>query len=214
MKRFEGILFDMDGVLIDSEPIHIQKWREVLKVYGIETIVSWFDKFVGVPDEEVASEIVKKYELNKPPHELLEEKRLKYRQFIEFELPSSPQLIEAISSLQHYKLAVVTASKKSDAELITCKIGVNALFQVILGGDEIQNNKPSPEIYLKAIEELGISPNTGIAVEDSTPGVQAAKNAGLYVIGIKNSMVQQNLKTADHICDNIYMAIQHINSLN
>lgn len=213
MRKFQGILFDMDGVLVDSEPIHIQKWEEVLEGYGVPNLLSYFHDFVGVPDEEIANKIIEKFALEADPSVLLELKREKYKEYIESGLFVSQALIESIRSLEGYKLGVVTASKKSEAEIIMDKVGINSLFQVIVGGDETIRNKPFPDIYLKASGCLGIKPEELVAVEDSIFGVQAAKAAGLFVIGVTNSVPLIRHENADYVCQNTLDSILYIKSL-
>lgn len=214
MRKFQGILFDMDGVLIDSEPVHIQKWIEVLKDFGISVDRSYFDSFIGVPDEEIASRIKEKFNLKIEQDNLLKAKRKRYWQYIESELSPSSTLIESIHSLERYKLGVVTASKKSEAEIITNRIGVYSMFQVIVSCDETLRNKPFPDIYLKASDYLGISTKDLIAIEDSVFGVQSAKAAGLFVVGVTNSLPGIRHENADYVCENTLDAISYIKSLN
>jgi len=215
MQQFQGILFDLDGVLIDSEPIHNLKWVEALSEYKIRVDQSWLNKFIGVQDKLIAQEIVETFELPVTSERLLEEKRWKYRQYICSELAPFPELAVAIKSLQEYKLGIVTSSEKAEVDLITQKMGINSLFDIIVGGDEIINNKPCPDIYLKAIKMLGVVSSQCIAIEDSFVGVQSAKSAGLFVIAIANSLFySEMIKAADYICENTLSAISYIKSLN
>jgi beta-phosphoglucomutase len=214
MSLFQGVLFDMDGVLIDSEPLHNLKWIEVLNDLGIHSEFSWFDKFVGVPDRLIAEEILRNFKLTNSIDELIRKKQLKYKKYIESVLSPAPDLIAAIKSLYKFRLGLVTASDKAEAEMIAKSMGFNSLFDVIVGGNEVINNKPNPEIYLKATFILGINPSLCIAVEDSGFGVQSAKKAGLFVIGVTNTLADKGLKEADQVCRNTLEAISYIKTLN
>jgi HAD superfamily hydrolase (TIGR01509 family) len=213
MLRFEAVLFDMDGVIIDSEPIHNLKWSEVLRDLGFDADVAWFGKFAGVPDSVIAEEIKKTFETVKSPKELIRLKDFKYARDIQLEIKQNPELTDAIKSLGPYKLGLVTASNKAEADMITRNMGIEYLFDVIVGGDEVTHNKPGPDIYLKAAGALNIDPALCIAVEDSYFGVLSAKDAGLFVIAITNSLSHPGLTVADCICENTMEAISYIKTL-
>ncbi|MEO7048283.1 MAG: HAD family phosphatase [Ferruginibacter sp.] len=214
MLRFKGVLFDMDGVIINSEPIHNLKWSEVLRDLGIHAGVVWFERFAGVPDSVIAEEIIRTFGPVKSSKELIQQKNLKYSRYIQLEIKQIPELTDAMKSLGQYKLGLVTASNKAEANMITHKMGIEYLFDTIVGGDEVTNNKPDPDIYLKAAGALNIDPALCIAVEDSYFGVQSAKNAGLFVIGIANSLSHSGLTETDHICKNTFEAISYIKTLH
>jgi HAD superfamily hydrolase (TIGR01509 family) len=214
VNHLEGVFFDMDGVLIDSEPMHAANWIETLKNHNIYVDPSWFNVFIGVPDNIVAEEIVRTFDIEISPLMLLEEKREKYVQYIETNLLSMPELYKAIHSIKKYKLGLVTASDKSEADFISQKVGVHKLFDIVVGGDEVLFNKPYPDIYLKATHDLDIEPNKAIAIEDSIFGIQSAKDAGLFVIGISNSSDHTHLNDADYVCRHVFEAILFIKTIN
>ncbi|MBL7700490.1 MAG: HAD family phosphatase [Chitinophagaceae bacterium] len=213
MMQFDAILFDMDGVLIDSEPVHNAKWCEVLKDHDIDIDESSFLRFIGVPDKEIALEFVSRYGLAKQPEELIGIKQAKYKDFLESGIHPIPVLTAALKSLNNYKIGLVTASCKADAEMVSGRLDIGSLLDVIVGGDEIVNNKPHPDIYLKATVKLNVAPDRCIAVEDSHSGILAAKRAGMYVVAVTNALHHPGLAEADFVCDNTLQAIEHIKTI-
>jgi beta-phosphoglucomutase len=185
---FQAILFDFDGVLVDSEPVHYEAWCEILSPFGVVLDRQTYnDHWIGVSDrtmlsllcEQLGSEIGEKIWAQYPrKRELFREKMLS-REMITSEMRS------LLEELTEYKLAVVTSSGRTEVEPVLSAAGVLERFDARVYGGDVKHHKPSPEPYLQAIERLGVA--TALVVEDSGAGVASGKAAGLEVLQVPSS---------------------------
>lgn len=183
---FDSILFDFDGVLADTEPIHFTCWREVLAELGIDLALSRLPEFIGVADRVMLEKIGAE---RRPPISADElwpsyaRKRALFQSRIETRQPIRAETIELLSTLcSDYKLAVVFSSHRSEVEPVLERAGIRPWFQALVCGREIQNLKPAPDPYLRAAELL--SSDRPLVVEDSDAGVAAGLAAGFEVLRV------------------------------
>jgi beta-phosphoglucomutase len=209
--RFRGVVFDLDGVLADSEPLHVRAWIEVLGGLGIspemigpQTLAAW----VGVPDVLMVGGIVERFGLPKTPEELLAGKRAAYRELIPKALTCFPGVAEELASWDGAPLAIATATPRREAELMLATLGLTRSFRVLVAGDEIQRPKPAPDCYLQAASGLGLDPASCAAVEDAPHGVRAARAAGLHVLGVTTSFPRERLQEAHRVFSAVPEAIR------
>jgi HAD superfamily hydrolase (TIGR01509 family) len=186
MPAFEAVLFDFDGVLVDSEPIHFRCWRDLLTPHGIaldwETYRS---NYIGVSTREMLEHICHEAANGTTPEILLRlipRKRVLFIELMCRELPLAPECHAMLSSLSGLRLGVVTSSNRSEVEPVLAAAGIRASFDVLVCGSDVRAQKPSPEPYLKAVQLLGTS--AALAVEDSDAGAESAQAAGLEVIRV------------------------------
>ena len=183
---FEAVLFDFDGVLMDSEPVHYDCWRELLAPLGIE--LGWPEfsrKYIGVADPEMLRSIAEKAADGTTIGQLLELLPRKRRMFLDrisAAPPIAADLHAMLAALSHLRLAVVTSSDRSEVDPVLAAIGIRDRFVALVCGGDVARGKPSPDPYLKAAELLNVS--TAIVVEDSDTGVASARAAGLEVIRV------------------------------
>jgi beta-phosphoglucomutase len=182
---FDSILFDFDGVLADTEPIHFACWREVLISFGIDLSWPYYQReCIGVSDWTMLDRLGA---VRRPPisaDEIWPSYALKQRSF-QARIAAAPPFLAAtlnlIQELQHaYKLAVVSSSHRSEVEPPLERAGIRPCFQALVCGNEVDNLKPAPDPYLRAAELLGA--RRPLVVEDSDPGVAAATAAGFEVL--------------------------------
>ena len=187
MSDYEAILFDFDGVLVDSEPVHYACWLEVLKAFNIE--LPWDEycaRCIGLSDREMARFL---YVRAAPPitvEQLWAEYPLKKQMARDRMLEAgvfTPEVAAMLHSLaSRYKLAVVTSSGRTEVEPILDHAGVLPLLGAAVYGSDVQRHKPAPDPYLLALERLGVS--NALVVEDSQFGMEAGRAAGLDVLHI------------------------------
>lgn len=185
----DSILFDFDGVLADTEPIHFACWREVLAGVGIEVAESRLPEFVGVSDRAMLERLGAE---RRPPvsaEELwpsYERKKALFRERIA-DLDVVPaETVELLKRLRSiYRLAVVSSSHKSEVEPPLERAGIRQFFHALVCGMEVQNLKPAPDPYLKAAELLGAK--TPLVVEDSDAGVASGRAAGFEVLRVSGA---------------------------
>lgn len=185
-KHFEAILFDFDGVIVDSEPVHYACWVEVLKPYGFD--LDW-DTYarncIGISDrkmlEQFAANVGPPLELEMLLGEYPRKKEM-FRKKMETADVIHPDTLELLSSLEGYKLAVVSSSARPEVEPSLVRFGVHHFFDTIVCGWEAGKLKPAPDPYIKAAELLGVT--RAVVVEDSAAGEASGRAAGFPVVRV------------------------------
>lgn len=188
MAHYEAVLFDFDGVLVDSEPVHWQCWHELLTPIGIQ--IDWEtyrERFIGVADREMLA--VFSAESGTPLEQLTAmqpAKRAMIRERMTRPDAISTDTKQLISDLGgRYKVAVVTSSGRTEIEPILEATAILPLLDTIVYGNDVANLKPAPDPYLLAKDRLTIQ--RGLVVEDSLPGITAARAAGLDVLELRSA---------------------------
>lgn len=202
MKQ-KGIIFDMDGLMFDTERLGYDRVFGVVEKFGYTMLNNILDKTIGV-NKKTAIEIFKNYfGEDFPAEEILIEKRRLVNEYLEKNgVPIKPGLLELLDYLDKYKIkkVVATSSYRKVAENILKKAGVYDRFDDIVCGDEVQKSKPEPDIFLKALEKLNLLVDEVIILEDSRMGILAAHRAN-----IKSIMVPDILP-ADEETKKLYYA--------
>lgn len=196
-----AVIFDMDGVIVDSEPRHERAFLDVVRVIGYEGKHNLkFADYVGRSDKELWVDFVN---LHRPPHsldELLEMKRNRVVDIIRTEKPLFQGLPALIASLAgKYKLALASGSERPIIEEVLALEGLRRFFPVVVSGSEVENGKPAPDIFLRAAQLLGVEPRQCWVVEDSKPGVAAAIAARMKVIAVTNTHPANELAHATFV---------------
>lgn len=187
MPRFDAILFDFDGVLVDSEPVHWACWAEVLKPLGVELDWDYYrDNCIGIDDREMLRVMAAR---GNPPRdweslwERYPEKKEIFRARMMQGSPFAPALSGFLDELRgSYKLAVVSSSGRSEIEPLLIAGGIRQYFQALVCGREAGKLKPEPEPYLLAAKLLDA--RTPLVVEDSAAGVASGRAAGFEVLAV------------------------------
>ena len=187
----KAVIFDMDGVIIDSEPTHMKLENETYKKLGIEVSEEEHLSFVGSTSHYMWGALKNKYKLNQTLKELIEYEESKY-----FEHLNSDQceitLIEGVKELikdlheNGVILAIASSSPLNVIEAVVKRFQIEEYFEVFVTGDYVKKSKPEPDIFLYASEKLGVSPEDCLVIEDSHNGVRAAKKAGMKCVGINS----------------------------
>ncbi|MFO7896705.1 MAG: HAD family phosphatase [Candidatus Cloacimonadales bacterium] len=205
----EAIIFDMDGVLIDSEPIYFEVEQALFQKLGLDISFQQHNKFVGMTMPAIWKKIKAEYELDYTIEQLVEmHKKGIYQRFVAAaDLLPNPGLATLLEYLkQHnYRLAVASSTNRELVKIILKKLQLLQWFESFSGGDEVVAGKPEPDVFLLAAQKLEISTEKCLVFEDSENGVLAAKAAGMQVIGYQNSgSGQQNLAAAEAIISNFH----------
>lgn len=204
MKAF---IFDMDGVIIDSEPIHFQVDIETMKHLGCNMSKKELEKYVGTTNEYMLTDIKKNYNIKESIEEITEYKmKLTKRKIIESDLEPIEGIKELLVNLKENSIpaAIASSSPIDFINIVVEKFKIRDYFQYIVSGEEVENGKPAPDIYIETAKKLGFDPKDCTVIEDSKNGVQAAKSAGMKCIGFANvNSGNQDLSKADIIVDSI-----------
>ncbi|GIP21919.1 HAD family phosphatase [Paenibacillus sp. J22TS3] len=205
MKAF---IFDMDGVIIDSEPIHFEVEIGTVKYFGAEITQQQLENYVGMTAPEMWNEIRNEYKLAHPVEEILAyQLENKIKALRASELEPIEGIKEVIEGLKQRQIPVGIASSSSPEFIkeVLLKFGLTEYFDCIVSGEEVPKGKPAPDVYLKAAEQLGVKPEDCVVLEDSSHGVTAAKAAGMRCIGYVNvNSGNQDLSRADLIVSSIH----------
>ena len=190
-KNIKAVIFDMDGVIVDTEPLHIEAYHIFFKQLNIPTDDSLFHSFVGISIENNIRQIIKtilREDIS------MAEKRIKQRNLIYVDLLKSRPLKaldgfhELIDSLHNNNIVTALASSSpwEQIDIITEKLSIRDKFSVLCSGHDVKASKPAPDIYHKTVKDLKVMPSSVVAIEDSITGVTSAKAASLYCIALKN----------------------------
>ena len=196
-------IFDMDGVLAETEPIYERMYRKIYRRFGHELPQAEREHFIGRSSKHIWSFVKEKYALTESVDELIRMKELVYEEMLRAE-PLEPieGVVELLDFLKAdgWTLAIASSSKRSVIDYIIGKIGIADLFSFISSGDAVTRGKPDPEIFLKAAEYFGASPSECVVIEDAASGVQGAKAAGMTVFAFRNpNSGAQDLSAADAV---------------
>jgi len=194
-NNFKGIIFDVDGVLADTEPFHATAWKDVLSSYGLDISEDVFQEWIGKSDILIQQDLKSQFAKLKNV-DVLAIKRNSIRAMILERLGPSG-LREEIERFKGHKLGVCTSSPRSECKLILSQLNLLDIFDVVVTSEHVRNTKPSPEGYLLAAERMGILPQECIVLEDSPDGIKAASSAGMFVIGITTSFRDADLAGAN-----------------
>ena len=191
----KAVLLDFNGVIIKDEPIHEDLIGNILLSENLRPDASEFKDFcLGKSDRACLKDILAqrgRVVSDKYLENLIQKKTQAYQQKLAEleELPLYPGIREFLTQLQQQEIAIalVTGALRQEVELVLQKSGIAQYFSLIVGGDDITESKPKPEGYLLAVKQLNLQPSECLAIEDSYPGIEAAKKAGIPVVGVANT---------------------------
>ncbi len=208
---FEAVIFDMDGVIVNSEPLHEDAFLETFHELGYaDSHGIVFEEFLGRSDRAVWDAFIAKHRPAQTREELTDLKEGRLVQVLratEPIFPSVPQLIERLS--ERYPLAVASGSvHRVIAEVLTLQ-NLRRFFGPVVSAQDVARGKPAPDIFLRAAELLQTSPEVCCVIEDTTAGVEAALAAGMHVIAITNTYPAEKLHRAHRVVQS-YSEIEHL----
>lgn len=192
MKKRPSIVFDMDGVLFDTEQIYMTAWKEIAAEQGVPDVEQVALKCIGLNETSTKNVFAEQYGADFAYEEFRQAAATRFRELVEQSgLPIKPGTHELLEWLKenHYHIALASSTKKDRVLEHLEKAGLRDYFQVVIGGDMVKCGKPDPEIYLTACRELGVEPSETYAVEDSPNGIRSAHGAGMKVIMVPD-MIQ------------------------
>ena len=204
-----GVLFDMDGVLVDSEEFICKAAIMMFKELGIRASSDDFRPYVGMGENKYLGEVAQKYGLKVEIEKIKERTYKIYEKIVKGHLYPLPGAHEFIAKCRNkgLSLALATSADRIKMEVNLKEIGLSEMtFNSIITGLDIVKKKPFPEIYLKAAESLGLNSADCLVVEDAVSGIKAGKEAGCRCLAVTTSFEAVALKGADWICDSLLNA--------
>lgn len=211
----KAVIFDMDGVITDTQHIHNETNAKILQSYGIPLSSKDMSKFAGIPNKKTFTDLFKKYNVNADVDKAISEKWNLIKEKTKT-INAISGVLDFIKNLYNnkFKLAIASSSTADFIEHVLLSLKIKDFFAVIVNGDEVKNGKPNPDIFLKAAEKLNVNQVNCLILEDAPSGVAAAKSAGMKCIAITTTHKRGDLAQADKIIDNFSeLTIPMINKL-
>lgn len=203
--NFQAVLFDMDGVVVDNLPYHVDAWLLFCERKNIPLTREIFYQELNGMNSKDTFEWFYKREMSRAEIEVLEEeKELIYRDFYRDHINPAPGLLEFLQTLRSHgiKTALATSAGPGNIDFILDGLGIRDQFDAIIGGAEVRKGKPDPEIYVKAASLVGVESAQCWVIEDSLQGIAAGQSAGMRVVGITTSHSPAELAHTDVVRPN------------
>ena len=202
MKK--AVIFDMDGVIVESEDAHIEVEKQIMLKRGIRISNEELHKYTGSTARFMFAKLIEKYSLKDSVEDMENEKEETLLKLVQNDMKPTKGVITLIKKLKKLKvkLGVASGSSRQSINCILGNLKIVKLFDAIVGAEDIQHSKPDPEIFLVAAQKLKVKPFDCVVIEDAYFGVEAAKQAGMKCIGYRNPHSgDQNLSKADNIIE-------------
>lgn len=198
------VIFDMDGVIIDSEVIYIDFFKKVLQDFDVEISEEDLFSLAGLSQQKTDEFL--KSKLNRKPEEVyslmkkyIDDDKINYSSIV---MDGFYPLLKELKR-KNFKIALASSSPKKTINNVLEELDIKDEFDAVISGEDFKESKPNPEIYIKTCEILGVRPKDAIAIEDSDYGIDSAKNAGLTVIARRENRFNFKQDKADFIVDNL-----------
>ena len=208
MKAF---IYDMDGVIVDSEPVHLRVEQHLLEKLGVTDVtLEQLESYQGSSDWNMWMDFVEKYHLPQGAQKLVAAKKYLFNRTMHEEgvtpIAGVLDLIEHTHALrkQDIRTAIASSSERSFIEFVVTSLKIADKFDTLESGAELPQSKPDPAIYLQTAAHLQVDPKACVVIEDTSNGARAAKAAGMYCIGfISPHSGQQDLTMCDEVVDDM-----------
>jgi beta-phosphoglucomutase len=202
-----AVIFDMDGVLIDSYHAHLQSWREAARVEGLEIAEEQFAATFGKTSRESIAWLWRDRHFT--DHQIKDfdhRKEAAFRRIIAARFPLMPGVVELLDSLAKagFLLAIGSSGPPENVDQVLDKLAIRTLLSAVVTGADVTRGKPDPQVFLIAAERMGVSPARCVVVEDAALGIQAADSAGMKAIGLASTgRTRASLAAADLVVDQL-----------
>lgn len=207
---FQAVIFDFDGVILDSEPLHYEACCHVFKTLELTlNYAEYVEKYLGLSDKEMFPKFfsARNYHFSRDEMNVFFEEKTKQYQEIIRQCDNLP-MIDSVDQYIDYiskkvpKLAICSGSTRNEILAVLMKLkqgGLQPYFNAMVTSEDVQHGKPSPEGYLLTAQRLNVSPNQCLVIEDTPHGVEAAKAAGMYAIALLTTYTKDQLQHADEV---------------
>jgi len=206
----KAVIFDFDGVVINSEPLYMVAERRLFDQYGIKVPDEDWKYFKGTTENDFYQLIMAKYQINTDVHKLIEDGRRYIKEEFNKGVDYLPGFLDFWQSIDgRYRTGLVTSTSASFLEWVFRNTRVRNIFDLIITADDVYQAKPHPEPYLKAFESLRVQPEECVIIEDSMTGIQAAIASGAVTIGFRCDRNDRDMPKLHFYADN-YTEIANI----
>jgi len=200
----KAVIWDMDGVIVDTGPFHFEAWRELVERKGRPYTEEDFHRGFGLRNDAILQDLLGPL----TPEEIISlgnEKEAMFRSKIQGRIHLLPGVLKLLETQRATAIGIALGSS---APLENVRFMLNALdidgyFDIIVSAEDVNRGKPDPEVFLLAAKRLGVEPHRCVVIEDAVGGVEAAKAAGMHCIAVTNTHSAQALAKADVVTDNL-----------
>lgn len=199
-----GVIFDMDGVLVDSGWAHRQAWYDLAEKEGLEMSDEFFTRTFGMQNDTIIPMLraaISRQDLER----LSDWKEQRYRELVESRPAASEGVLELLRDLKAngFRLAIGSSAPRANLDVFWTSLGLADYIDVRVTKEQVREGKPAPETFLKAAEQLGLPPRCCAVVEDAVHGVEAGKAAGMRVVAVTTTRTKEELSLADRVVDSL-----------
>ncbi len=210
-----AIVFDMDGLLVDSEPLHMEAWQTTVRRYGRQIDQAMFARMMG---KRLCDDVAIVGELGFPiaPEALLRERNELFLASLPGRLKAMPGLGELLLEIQARGLrcALATSGERRYVQAVIRELSLGGVFDAVVVAEDVARGKPAPDVYLLAAQRLGLLPAQCLVLEDAPNGVAAAKAAGMMCIAVPNEFTRAlDLAAADGVMPSLLAVRDHLDAL-
>lgn len=184
-KESGAVIFDMDGVIADTEPLYVEVYRKIYKSLGLAFTHSEYNKLVGMSANGIWGYLKKRHSIETIERDFVKmEAKLKYQILKDSPISSIKGVIEVIKALRERRVSVAIASGSNTKNILLVleKLKLKNSFEIVIGGEKVKRGKPDPEIFLRVVHMLGKRSDRCLVVEDSVNGIKAAQAAGMRCV--------------------------------
>lgn len=204
----KAVLFDMDGVIVDTEPLHYKAYHLMFDEFGLEVSDELYESFTGQSTKNICTRIVNHFDLNEDPVKLELSKRNHFNHL--FDHDPSLQLLDGVHDIikDYYRnkvtMVLASSASRSTIDRVFNRFNLEPYFKAKHSGAELKSSKPHPEIFINAAVSSGYNIKECMVIEDSTNGILAAKRAGIFCVGYKSKHSKnQDYSLADLVVNNL-----------
>ena len=187
-QDFNALIFDMDGTLVDSMPLHLAAWQKTSREFGFTCDAQWLYEQGGVPSRKIVALLAQQQGLDLDAEAVARRKTAHYVATIAQARPF-PAMVELVKAAHGQRpMAIGTGSLRSNAALILQQSGLGQYIQTVVAADDVSQHKPAPETFLRAAQLLDVAPQSCLVFEDTQIGCQAALAAGMACVLVRDGV--------------------------
>ncbi len=200
-----GVIFDLDGVLVDSGELHYLAWRRFGRELGAEMNRDFFLSTFGMDNRRIIPRWLDRRFTEEELRRLSERKENHFQEEARRKLEPLAGAIELVTALagEGFRLAIGTSAPQQTVEIAFARTGLEKYFMAVVCGDEVAEGKPAPGIFRRAAEKIGCPPAACVVVEDAIPGVEAARRAGMKCVAVATTHPRASLAAADRVVNSL-----------